>query len=171
MFPCPRFFWFCLLSSFLQIGVACNRYLATEATPTTLLEIQKSIVDKPLRNYTLQDKQALFAHLTARLITKAEELGYEVTLGEAWRSQEVASFQTKFNEEKGIGIARSLHTKRLAIDLNLFKNGIFLTATDAYRPLGEWWEKQSVDGIACRWGGRFKRADGNHFSVEHEGIR
>jgi len=51
-------------------------------------------------------------------------------------------------------------------DFNLFKDGVFLQGTEDHRPLGEYWE--SLDPL-CRWGGRFN--DGNHYSIEHEGIK
>lgn len=117
---------------------------------------------------SLSEKQNRFSLLVARLIQQAALMGYQVSLGEAWRSQEQSSFRVKLNADKGIGIAQSLHRQRLAIDINLFQLGKFLTTTAEYRPLGEWWEKQCDD---CMWGGRFKRADGNHFSIEHQGVR
>lgn len=107
--------------------------------------------------------------MVAKLILQAESMGYRVTLGEAWRSAEQAKFQTKLNEEKGIGSARSNHIVRLAIDINLFRGGKLLSRFDDYRPLGEWWEKQCA---ACRWGGRFsKYADIYHFSFQHNGVQ
>jgi hypothetical protein len=51
----------------------------------------------------------------------------------------------------------SFHYMRLAIDLNLFWKGTYLTETADYEVLGEYWE--SLGGT---WGGRFD--DGNHFS-------
>lgn len=117
---------------------------------------------------TLGEKQRAFAHLLPRLIQKAEELGNEVTLGEAWRSEVVA----KWYADHGRGIENSLHVKRLAIDLNLFREGKYLTRSEDYKALGEWWESQSTKDYRCSWGGRFlHRPDGNHFSVEHEGVR
>lgn len=107
---------------------------------------------------TLRQKQSRFALMTARLIHHAQVMGYEVTLGEAYRSPEEAARLAA----KGRGITRSLHCDRLAIDLNLFKGGVFLDSTEDHRPLGEWWE--SIGGA---WGGRFK--DGNHYSLAHEG--
>jgi hypothetical protein len=145
--------------------------LLTAADKAELQAVLAERVAKVRQPMSLQDKQAWFAHMTAKLILEAESRGYSVTLGEAWRSAEQAAFKTKINQQKGIGIAASLHTRRLAIDLNLFRNGKFLTDTADYLPLGEWWERQSVGEIRCRWGGRFKRADGNHFSFEHEGIQ
>lgn len=109
---------------------------------------------------TLRQRQSLFARLVPRLIDRAYELGFEVTLGEAWRSE----FEAARLSRLGAGIARSLHCDRLAIDLNLFRGGVWLTKTDDHRPLGEWWEQQHED---CRWGGRF--GDGNHYSLSHQG--
>lgn len=114
---------------------------------------------------TLREKQSAFAFLVANLILQAEVLGYRVTLGEAWRSPEEAARLAK----AGKGIARSLHTLRLAVDLNLFKNGRYLSSSEAHRPLGEWWEEQSTEDYECVWGGRF--GDGNHYSITHGGVK
>lgn len=111
---------------------------------------------------TLRQKQSLFVVLVAQLIQHATGLGYELTFGETYRSPEEAARLAKLRK----GIATSLHTQKLAIDLNLFKNGQYLSSSDSHRPLGEWWERQHP---LCRWGGRFKRSDGNHYSLEHEG--
>lgn len=89
--------------------------------------------------------------MVPRLIDKAFELGFNVTLGDAYRDPRAP-----------YGSKSSRHRVRLAIDLNLFKdvdgdgNPDYLTTTEAHRPLGEWWEAQG--GI---WGGRF--SDGNHY--------
>lgn len=112
---------------------------------------------------TLRQKQSLFAVLAAKLILRATEMGYAVTLGEAYRSPEEAARLA----HAGKGIANSLHTQRLAIDLNLFKDGAFLTKSADYQPLGEWWQAQSFTGVECCWGGTFN--DGNHFSIAHGG--
>lgn len=111
---------------------------------------------------TLSEKQHLFAVKIAQLILWADERGYRLTLGEAWRTPE----QAARNAKSGTGIAHSLHTLRLALDLNLFINGEYQTGSAAYLPLGEYWE--SLGGA---WGGRFSRPDGNHFSLEHQGVR
>ena len=111
-----------------------------------------------LMEETLREKQSRFARMVARLIDAADSLGYEITLGEAWRPPETA----KMYEEQGKGIANSLHCDRLAIDINLFLGGAYLTETADHRQLGEFWE--SIGGT---WGGRF--GDGNHYSLEHEG--
>ena len=114
---------------------------------------------------TVREKQSYFAVQVGRLIARAVALEFEVTLGEAWRSPEEAARLAKL----GKGIAGSLHTKRLAIDLNLFKNGKYLTSTASHLELGEWWEEQTTPEYRHCWGGRF--GDGNHYSVAHGGKR
>ncbi|MGQ6441312.1 M15 family metallopeptidase [Serratia sp. IR-2025] len=112
---------------------------------------------------TLSEKQQLFTVMIAQLIYWADERGYRLTFCEAYRTPE----QAARNAKTGAGIANSLHTQRLAVDFNLFINGQYQTQTEAYLPLGEYWES-----IGGSWGGRFKsRPDGNHFSLEHNGVR
>jgi len=60
----------------------------------------------------------------------------------------------------------SLHYVGLANDLALYVGGEYQTTTEAYAGLGERWEQMDPD---CRWGGRFKKADGNHFSITFQG--
>jgi hypothetical protein len=110
---------------------------------------------------TLREKQTLFASLVAELILMAFELGYEVTLGETYRSPEEALRLSKL----GKGIKNSNHIIKLAIDINLFKDGKYLSSSESHRPLGEWWKKQHP---FCRWGGDFN--DGNHYSFIHNGV-
>ena len=105
-------------------------------------------------------KQRAFAKKVARLIDKAHELGFEVTLGDAYRDPRVFG---QIGTRMGYGESRSAHKQRLAIDLNLFKDGEYLPETESHRQLGEWWETQG--GV---WGGRFN--DGNHYSIEYGGI-
>ena len=112
---------------------------------------------------TLREKQSAFAVAVAALIQHAHSLGYQLTLGEAWRSEHEA----KRHALAGSGIKRSLHQDRLAIDLNLFRDDVWLVRTEDFEPLGLWWEGQSHDDLTYAWGGRF--GDGNHFSFAHEG--
>src|SRR5512139_602794 len=108
----------------------------------------------------LREKQSKFARMVADLIIKAEELGFEVTLGDAYRDPRLHG---GIGVRMGYGHPKSCHKLRLAIDLNLFnKGGTFLTTTEDHRELGEWWESQGGT-----WGGRFN--DANHYSLEHEG--
>lgn len=110
---------------------------------------------------TLRQKQSKFARMVADLIIKAYDLGYEVTLGDAYRDPRVfGAMGTRAGF--AYGAPSSCHKLRLAIDLNLFKDGVYLQTTEDHQLLGEYWE--SVGGT---WGGRFK--DANHYSMEHEG--
>ena len=136
-------------------------------------------------------KQRLFVHLIGKLINYVYELGYELSDGESYRSDEQAIINalgyqgrhdlcnyleqnfkyhglalTIDNNGKSNGILMSNHRIRLAKDFSLFKDGKYLTRTEDWTIIGEWWEKLHP---LCRWGGRFN--DGNHFSLEHEGRR
>lgn len=102
---------------------------------------------------TLSEKQRKFTKKIGQLILWAYENGYELTFGDAWA-------QTGHMKD-------SLHYSRLAVDFNLFKDGKWLTKSEAHRPLGKFWESLAEDDFAPIWGGRFK--DGNHYSVKHEG--
>lgn len=107
---------------------------------------------------TLRQKQSLFARLIAELILWAYEQGYEVTGGEWLRPQAMVDIYAK----DGRGSSRSVHPLKLALDLNLFKDGRYLSSTESHRPLGEKWKSMHPD---CRWGGDFNRKDGNHYSL------
>ena len=111
---------------------------------------------------TLGQKQRRFTLMVSELIRWAYDHGFELTFGEAYRTPE----QAALNAKSGTGIGNSLHTQRLAVDLNLFKDDVYLRESADYLLLGEKWE--SMGGS---WGGRFLRPDGNHFSLEHEGVR
>lgn len=108
--------------------------------------------------------QEEFAQSVARLIQKAGQLGFGVTFGEAYRTPE----QAALNAAKGSGISNSLHTERLAIDLNLFKDGVYITDHRGHRELGTWWKGL---GPMYRFGGDFARADWNHYSISPDGKR
>jgi hypothetical protein len=108
---------------------------------------------------TLGEAQREFARLIGLFIAYAYASGYALTFGDAYRDPRVT-----------YGHPKSTHRMRLAVDLNLFENdhGVwtYRTDTEAWRPLGEWWEKQHA---LARWGGRF--SDGNHLSFEWEGVK
>lgn len=100
---------------------------------------------------SLREKQSKFVWMVSKLIDFAYSSGYELTFGDAWSKKEYGAHRHN-----------SLHYDRLAIDLNLFKNGKYLIKTEDHEPLGRYWES-----IGGNWGGRFD--DGNHYSLSHEG--
>jgi hypothetical protein len=110
---------------------------------------------------TLSQKQRRFAAMTVKLFAFILENGYEFTYGDAFRDPRVHGI---FGLKKGYGHANSLHKLKLAIDVNLFYRGRYLTTTEAHKVFGEFWE--SLGGT---WGGRFN--DGNHYSLEHDGFK
>lgn len=109
--------------------------------------------------------QEEFAQSAAKLIQKAVDLGYTVTMGETWRTPQ----QAALNASDGKGIAHSLHIERLAIDLNFFKDGQYVQDGSLLKEVGEWWKTL---GPKYRWGGDFQHLpDGNHFSITPDGVR
>ena len=108
---------------------------------------------------TLRQKQSRFALAAAKLVLHIYEQGYQVTHGDAYRD---ARLHGNLGERKSYSHPYSMHKLRLALDLNLFRNGAYLDTTEAHRPIGEWWERQGRDH---RWGGRW--GDGNHYSIGH----
>ena len=82
--------------------------------------------------------------MVGQLIDFIYKNGYTATFGDAY-----AKTGHKTN---------SFHYKRLAIDLNLFKDGNYITSTLDHEPIGSFWE--SIGGT---WGGRWN--DGNHYSL------
>lgn len=138
---------------------------------------------------TLGQKQRLFAKLIGVLIGEIYSKGYELSFGEVARSDEQATINAMgfngrsslvdylekdlrfhglalaiFNNGKANGILMSNHRLSLAVDLNLFKDGVYLTSSSDHEPFGIYWEGLHP---LCRWGGRF--GDGNHYSFEHDG--
>ena len=104
---------------------------------------------------TLGQKQRRFNRMFVRLCLHAELLGYEYREAFCLRC-----------EDCPIGKKNSNHKKYLAKDLDLYKNEVYLSATEDHRQLGKYWESLAPD---ARWGGSW--GDGNHYSLEHNGIK
>lgn len=133
--------------------------------------------------------QWLFAESLPRLIDHAVQLGYKVTLGEVYRSNEQAELNAigfsgraavakliekqfpllaaKIADNRGNGIRNSVHCLRLAVDLQLFDaSGKWLTDAYPYTLLADFWESL---GPTHRAGIRF--GDTPHFSLEFNGAK
>jgi len=93
---------------------------------------------------------------------------YKVTFGESFRPISVALSYA----HAGVGIANSLHTKRLAIDLNLFVDGRYATDSMAHKPLADLWLIVGKEfGVTPAAGVYFRKPDGNHYSCAWEGTK
>ena len=112
----------------------------------------------------LGKKQEVFSKAIALLMQYAFFKGYEVRIGEIERSKEEATRK---------GFPNSNHTRRIAGDIHLFKDGKYLSKTSDHRELGEFWESLTGEYYGTKltfaWGGRFK--DGNHYSIQHGRVK
>jgi hypothetical protein len=113
----------------------------------------------------LGEAQRLFASRVPRLIDKVYDMGYECSIGDVFRDPRSHG---KFGDFKAYGRPESAHKLKLAIDLNLFKDGRYLRDTEAHRPFGEYWK--GLDPENHRWGGDFDEPDGNHYSFTIWGV-
>lgn len=91
--------------------------------------------------------QEAFSQDLAKLILFAYQQGYRIRLGDVWS-------KAKYRAHKH----NSQHYKKLASDLNLFRDGRFLQSSKDHHELGDYWESLSAEN---RWGGRYQ--DGNHY--------
>ena len=92
-----------------------------------------------------------------KLVQYATEQGFVVTGGELWRSPEQQKIYVQTGRSKTM---KSKHLNRVAIDLNIFKDGKIASFKDA-EILGNYWE--SLNPLN-RWGGRFRTlVDQPHF--------
>lgn len=132
--------------------------------------------------------QREFSRCIAKLIEKITADGLECTFGEALRTEEQAAINSlsltdraiirallekkypiladAIGKSTSVGIKNSVHRNRLAIDLQLFRNGIWLSDASDYIPYGAFWK--GLNPLA-RWGGDFGDAD--HFSFTYQGAK
>lgn len=108
-------------------------------------------------------EQSIFLMHVCELLKKATELGFAASGGELYRTPEQQALHVKNGRSQTMS---SQHLKRLAIDLNFFREGADGSAELTYdveelRPLGAYWE--SLDP-ANRWGGSWSSfKDTPHF--------
>jgi len=111
----------------------------------------------------LGEKQELFAELLfLKLVPYIYSRGYKIRPGDFFRDARVHG---EYGEKVGYASARSLHKLKLAADLNLTLEGVYLTKTFDHEEFGKYW--LSLNPL-CRWGGT-DGSDGNHYSLEHDG--
>ena len=103
----------------------------------------------------LGEKQKLFNRFIPMLLFKMIADGYQPVIEYVFRCKDCP-----------VGHGNSNHKRKLAIDIDLFWDGKWLTETDDHKPFGLFWESLHP---MCRWGGRW--GDGRHYSIEHNGVK
>lgn len=98
----------------------------------------------------LVTEQAAFLQDCAKLIQHAAEQGWTVTAGELFRTPEQQAIYVKTGRSK---TSNSYHLKRLAIDLNFFRDGKLVYDRSALAELGGYWESLSPKNS---WGGNWR---------------
>ncbi len=108
---------------------------------------------------SLVAQQAEFLLDVSRLIQYAVSQGWVVTGGELFRTAEQQELYVKTGRSKTMN---SLHLKRLAIDLNFFKDGKLVYDKQQLAPIGAHWERLNP---LNSWGGNgVTLVDVPHFS-------
>lgn len=104
-------------------------------------------------------EQAAFMEDVAKLIMYVHSIqGWQVTGGELWRTPEQQEVYVKTGRSRTM---KSNHLRRLAIDLNFFKDGRLIWDKRLLSQFGDYWESLNPKN---RWGGNFKSlVDVPHF--------
>jgi hypothetical protein len=92
-------------------------------------------------------EQNQFASDVASLIRFAQEKGFQVSFGEAWRPQVTQDLYFKRGSSKTL---KSFHSLRLAVDLNFFLDDEWIRDFELLRPLGKYWKSLNSQNV---WGG------------------
>lgn len=132
----------------------------------------------------LSEAQAHFSLMIAKLIIWGKDEGYTFTFGEANRTdaQQILYYTgydivinndvpVLIKSKKKTKTLNSNHKERLAIDLNIFKNGKYITSFEDTKPVGDKWESMDIKN---RWGGDWNKndikdgfIDTPHFEYKH----
>ena len=112
---------------------------------------------------TLGQKQELFSRMLPIFYLYVQFLGYQIRSGDLFRSPKVFG---EMGESLGYGHRNSAHKMKLAIDVNLTKDGVYLQgkdAEDAHNLLHDFWDMLG--------GAERIPHDLNHYSFGHGGMR
>ena len=98
---------------------------------------------------TLREEQTAFSKDIHKLQGYLLDNSYEWTDGECYRTQK----QQEWYVEQGLSkTLKSMHLKRLARDINIFKDGSYLLSKDTLQHIGDYWESLDPKN---RWGGNW----------------
>lgn len=97
---------------------------------------------------SLREEQSAFAKDVIKLLTFIDALGFEISFGEVLRTEEQQKIYLETGKSKTMN---SMHLKKCAIDLNIFRDGKLVEGNDL-KEFGVFWEGLSPKN---RWGGNF----------------
>lgn len=107
---------------------------------------------------SLGQQQQAFSRDVLLLFTFLHVRGFQVRIGEAYRTKEQQALHVKAGRSQTFN---SMHLKKCAIDLHIFKNSIWLQNKEELQEIGDFWESLSPQN---RWGGNWETfTDCPHF--------
>ncbi len=107
----------------------------------------------------LRDEQHEFLMDYGRLLTHCAREGYQVTAGELFRTMEQQRIYVETGRSKTMN---GYHLRRLAGDLNFFKESVLIQDKETLQPIGDFWE--ALTPGKNKWGGNWKSfKDLGHF--------
>ena len=112
---------------------------------------------------SLGSEQERFTLMMAHFIIRVYRLGYKVREGDAFRDPRLHG---AIGVKKGYGHKNSCHKLKLARDLNLTKDAVYLygdAAEAAHNELHDVWDSMG--------GAKRIKHDLNHYSIEWQGMR
>lgn len=98
----------------------------------------------------VSEQDLFMSDLTFLIQFARSRLNLQVTGGELFRSLEQEEQYIKEGKSSLKDPAHNLHTQRLAIDLNFFKDGQQLLTKEELQPVGAYWESLDTKN---HWGG------------------
>lgn len=108
---------------------------------------------------TLLSQQFEFSRSLSKLLAFLHSRGYECSIGEVFRPQEMQNLYFKRGYTK---VLYSRHQEKKAVDLAIFKNGVELTRKEEFKEIAEYWVSINPRNVA----GYFWDWDLGHFEMK-----